>query len=246
MQFSEIVSIVENGYNVDETNQYIAMLQDEYRNAVTWGEDLETQVEELKQKNSTLYNNCLTFAKKIKQLKLDFLVTDLPSAGTEVPDAASLTAEHVAREDALRKEISDLRINVNNLLTENNELKEKFSGLDNAAREAENADRQAAEEALNEAKVAGEQIKDEARAQSKQLILEAQGFCEQIKETAQKEYSELLERATEDAQKEYDLLIAKAKRDAEVIIFNTLQKRNEELTAFREQFEDFTKSLESL
>ena len=47
----------ENGYSVDEVNQYIEMLQAEYANAVAWGEEKERELEELKasMKNNGVY-----------------------------------------------------------------------------------------------------------------------------------------------------------------------------------------------
>lgn len=41
-------SLENNGYNVDEVNRYIEMLQIEYANAVAWGEELETELNSLK------------------------------------------------------------------------------------------------------------------------------------------------------------------------------------------------------
>ena len=41
-------SLENNGYNVDEVNRYIEMLQLEYANAVAWGEELETALNTLK------------------------------------------------------------------------------------------------------------------------------------------------------------------------------------------------------
>lgn len=41
-------SLENNGYNVDEVNRYIEMLQLEYANAVAWGEELETELNTLK------------------------------------------------------------------------------------------------------------------------------------------------------------------------------------------------------
>lgn len=37
-----------NGYNIEEVNNYIEMLQLEYANAVAWGEELEKELESLK------------------------------------------------------------------------------------------------------------------------------------------------------------------------------------------------------
>lgn len=41
-------SLENNGYNVDEVNRYIEMLQLEYANAVAWGEELEQELTALK------------------------------------------------------------------------------------------------------------------------------------------------------------------------------------------------------
>lgn len=41
-------SLENNGYNVDEVNRYIEMLQLEYANAVAWGEELEKELNSLR------------------------------------------------------------------------------------------------------------------------------------------------------------------------------------------------------
>ena len=41
-------TVTENGYDIDEVNSYIAMLQQEYENAVAWGEEMEGKYEELR------------------------------------------------------------------------------------------------------------------------------------------------------------------------------------------------------
>ncbi len=41
-------SLENNGYNVDEVNRYIELLQLEYANAVAWGEELENELNSLK------------------------------------------------------------------------------------------------------------------------------------------------------------------------------------------------------
>ncbi len=38
----------ENGYNIEQVNQYIEMLQQEYENAVAWGEETEARYEKMK------------------------------------------------------------------------------------------------------------------------------------------------------------------------------------------------------
>ncbi len=41
-------NLEENGYNVEQVNQYIEMLQQEYENAVAWGEEMEARYEKLR------------------------------------------------------------------------------------------------------------------------------------------------------------------------------------------------------
>lgn len=41
-------SLENNGYNIEEVNNYIEMLQQEYANAVAWGEELEKELEGLR------------------------------------------------------------------------------------------------------------------------------------------------------------------------------------------------------
>lgn len=46
-------SLENNGYNINEVNNYIEMLQLEYANAVAWGEELEKQLESLREAMKT-------------------------------------------------------------------------------------------------------------------------------------------------------------------------------------------------
>lgn len=41
-------NLEENGYNIEQVNQYIEMLQQEYENAVAWGEEMEAKYGKLK------------------------------------------------------------------------------------------------------------------------------------------------------------------------------------------------------
>ncbi len=44
---NELFSIQPQGYNVEEVDKYIDMLQQEYRNAIAWGEEVEARLNEL-------------------------------------------------------------------------------------------------------------------------------------------------------------------------------------------------------
>lgn len=41
-------TVTERGYEITEVNKYITMIQQEYANAVAWGEEMERRYEELK------------------------------------------------------------------------------------------------------------------------------------------------------------------------------------------------------
>lgn len=41
-------TVTERGYDITEVNKYITMIQQEYANAVAWGEEMERRYEELK------------------------------------------------------------------------------------------------------------------------------------------------------------------------------------------------------
>lgn len=41
-------TVTERGYDITEVNKYITMIQQEYANAVAWGEEMERKYEELK------------------------------------------------------------------------------------------------------------------------------------------------------------------------------------------------------
>ncbi len=41
-------TVTERGYDITEVNKYITMIQQEYANAVAWGEEMEKKYEELK------------------------------------------------------------------------------------------------------------------------------------------------------------------------------------------------------
>ena len=47
-------SIIENGYAPSEVDKYIDMLQQEYTNAVAWGQEMEKNLEELKKQMQDL------------------------------------------------------------------------------------------------------------------------------------------------------------------------------------------------
>ena len=41
-------TVVENGYDPQEVEKYIDMLQQEYKNAIAWGEEMESKLDQLK------------------------------------------------------------------------------------------------------------------------------------------------------------------------------------------------------
>jgi len=47
---NELFSIQQEGYNIEEVDNYIEMLQQEYRNAIAWGEEMEAELQGTKAK----------------------------------------------------------------------------------------------------------------------------------------------------------------------------------------------------
>lgn len=47
-------STQENGYNIEEVNNYIEMLQQEYENALAWGEEMESKYNDMEKKTKEL------------------------------------------------------------------------------------------------------------------------------------------------------------------------------------------------
>ena len=47
-------STQENGYHIEEVNRYIEMLQQEYENALAWGEEMEAKYNDIKTKTEEL------------------------------------------------------------------------------------------------------------------------------------------------------------------------------------------------
>ena len=44
---NELFSIQPEGYSTEEVDRYIEMLQEEYRNAIAWGEEMEAKLQEV-------------------------------------------------------------------------------------------------------------------------------------------------------------------------------------------------------
>jgi cell division septum initiation protein DivIVA len=44
---NQLFSIQKEGYNIEEVDRYIEMLQEEYRNAIAWGEEMEAKYQEI-------------------------------------------------------------------------------------------------------------------------------------------------------------------------------------------------------
>ena len=44
---NQLFSIQQEGYNIEEVDRYIEMLQEEYRNAIAWGEEMEAKYQEI-------------------------------------------------------------------------------------------------------------------------------------------------------------------------------------------------------
>lgn len=98
----------ENGYDIEEVNKYIEMLQGEYQNAIEWGEDQERKFEEIKESISQkgLYftieeeNNDEAIEKIFAELSntVDNLVSDAKQEADQIIEAANAKAKTIVRQ----------------------------------------------------------------------------------------------------------------------------------------------------
>lgn len=83
-------TVVENGYDPQEVQKYIGMLQSEYENAVSWGEQLEAKLDELQ--------------KSMKELGVYFTIDDTNQNEVIEKVFTELTRTvHTAKADAKQK-----------------------------------------------------------------------------------------------------------------------------------------------
>ena len=100
-------TVTERGYEITEVNKYITMIQQEYANAVAWGEEMERKYEELKKsiddyglfftiseenQNEVISNVFAELSKTVAQSK-----AEADRKAREIVDAANLQAREIKR-----------------------------------------------------------------------------------------------------------------------------------------------------
>lgn len=95
-------TVTERGYDIVEVNKYITMIQQEYANAVAWGEEMEKKYEELK-KSVEDYGMYFTISEDNQSEVVESIFRELSSTVAKAKaDADRRNAEAVeaAREQA--------------------------------------------------------------------------------------------------------------------------------------------------
>ncbi len=100
-------TVTERGYEITEVNKYITMIQQEYANAVAWGEEMERKYEELKKsideyglfftiseenQNEVIANVFAELSKTVAQSK-----ADADRKSREIIENANLQAREIKR-----------------------------------------------------------------------------------------------------------------------------------------------------
>ena len=101
-------TVTERGYEITEVNKYITMIQQEYANAVAWGEEMERRYEELKKsvddyglyftiseenQNEVISNIFSELSKTVAQSK-----ADAERKSREIIEAANKQAKEIKRQ----------------------------------------------------------------------------------------------------------------------------------------------------
>lgn len=101
-------TVTERGYEITEVNKYITMIQQEYANAVAWGEEMERRYEELKKsiddyglyftiseenQNEVIANIFNELSKTVAQSK-----ADAERKSREIIDSANKQAREIKRQ----------------------------------------------------------------------------------------------------------------------------------------------------
>ena len=100
-------TVTERGYEITEVNKYITMIQQEYANAVAWGEEMERKYEELKKsiddyglfftiseenQNEVISNVFAELSKTVAQSK-----AEADRKAREIVDSANIQAREIKR-----------------------------------------------------------------------------------------------------------------------------------------------------
>ena len=94
---NELFSIQPEGYNTEEVDRYIEMLQEEYRNAIAWGEEMEQKLQEVE---TSLKENGMYFT--LQEDNKDEVVASVFLQLTETVNQTKAAAQEKAEEIVAR------------------------------------------------------------------------------------------------------------------------------------------------
>lgn len=123
-------STVENGYSPQEVDRYIDMLQQEYTNAVAWGEDIEAKFEELKSQMEDL-GVYFTIDEDNKNEVIDKVFTELTATVKRVKNEADEKANEIIEKanEKSRSIVKQAMENSVELRTQNNLIMKNLKSI---------------------------------------------------------------------------------------------------------------------
>lgn len=123
-------SLVENGYSPQEVDKYISMLQQEYQNAVAWGEENERKLNELKSDMERL-GVYFTIDENNQNEVIERVFSELSSTVDKVrSDAESKAADTVAKaNEKARAIVKQAMENSVELRTENDAVMKNLKSI---------------------------------------------------------------------------------------------------------------------
>ena len=243
--------IVENGYDVASTDAYIAMLQDEYGRVCSWGQSLEKrlsevesgdvksdEIEKLRAQNSSLYNNCIVFAKYIKSLE------KLRNEQSKFIDAELSVAEN--RKSALEQEIVAIE-EKKRILEENNNV------AGNQADEIIRGANARAEEKISEANAQAALLIQNANVRADEILRDANNRVEEKISAANIDAVQTVQNANakadeilRDANARADEIVTLANSEAVQVIQNAKNRADELLKEWMDKMSVICSEIDNL
>ena len=129
---NELFSIQPEGYSTEEVDRYIDMLQEEYRNAIAWGEEMEAKLQEVE---NSLKENGMYFT--LQPDNKDEVVASVFMQLTETVNQTKAAAQEKAEQiiaSANEKSRGIVRQAMENsvqIRTENNMIMDNLKSIEN-------------------------------------------------------------------------------------------------------------------
>ena len=123
-------STVQDGYSPQEVDRYIDMLQEEYTNAVKWGEEIEAKFEELKTQMEDL-GVYFTIDENNKNEVIDKVFTELTSTVKRIKSEADEKAAEIVEKanEKSRSIVKQAMENSVELRTQNNLIMKNLKSI---------------------------------------------------------------------------------------------------------------------